>query len=168
MNNLNISTEVMAVIEWGLVPVILLGILLFFLFYSTEEGQHVKIQKACFSGKLAGLVTFAIFILSQKNRELIFSLAMPDYDFSILIVSISIVAGSIFAWLFSMSKKNILIGVSILFAVAFTCVAIYCYLFIHSYKSHVMQAAIGAILGILIFSIFFPKASVEEKQKVPE
>ena len=160
----DVSTEIMVAIEWGIVPLILIGILARFLFYTPGENASDKIKNSSSSGKFAGLLIFALFVLSQKNRELLFSFNMPVYDFNILVVLLSILAGFIFSWFFNLIKKQIFIGLYTLVSVASTATAIYCYLFIQNLRSYLVFVTMGIMLGILIYAIFLPKeATLDDK-----
>ncbi|MCK5097401.1 MAG: hypothetical protein KAR45_04820 [Desulfobacteraceae bacterium] len=160
----DISTEMMTAIEWGIVPLILIGILAYFLIYIPGKNASKKIKNSSSSGKFAGFIIFALFVLTQKNRELSFSFKMPAYDFNYLIVSISIVAGFVFSWFFSLIKKKKIIGLYTLVLVGSTTTTIYSYLFIHDLRSYIVFITMGIILGILVHAIFFPKeATLEDK-----
>ena len=68
------ASYIMAVIEWGIVPLILAGLLLFTLFGIPDDMADPNIKVSARSGKWAGLIVLVLFIISQKNRELTFSL----------------------------------------------------------------------------------------------
>ncbi|MEN8211969.1 MAG: hypothetical protein ABFR31_09635, partial [Thermodesulfobacteriota bacterium] len=102
----DISPEVMKTIEWGIVPLILVGILAHFLINIPDKNAPDAIKRSSFSGKFAGFIIFALFVLSQRNRELLFSFDMPVYEFDFLLIGGSIVGGCIFAWIFKLIKTK--------------------------------------------------------------
>jgi hypothetical protein len=156
----DVSTEIMVAIEWGIVPLILIGILARFLMYTPGEKASDKIKKSSAAGKFAGLIIFALFVLSQKSRALLFSFNMPVYDFNILVILVSIATGFIFSWIFDLIKKRLFIGLYTLLAVASTTTAIYCYLFIQNLRSYLVFVTMGIMLGALIYAIFLPKETI--------
>lgn len=153
----DISPEIMMIIEWGIVPLILIGILAHFLVNIPAKDASDAIKRSSNSGKFAGFIIFALFVLSQRNRELLFSFNIPVYEFDFLLTGGSILAGCLFSWIFKSIKTKKIIGLYTLFMVVLTTVTLYGYLFIQNLRSYIIFITMGAILGILIFAIFYPK-----------
>jgi hypothetical protein len=157
------KTEIMIAIEWGIVPLILVGLLALFLVYTPEKNTPKKILTSNASGKVAGLLVFALFILSQKSRALSFSLKMPPYDFNISIIVMAVASGFIVSSLFHLVKNKIYIGVYTLVAIASASIAIYVYLFIENMRGTLIFVTIGVMLGALLYTIFFPNQAKPDK-----
>lgn len=165
----DVNPEIILAIEWGIVPLILIGILAYFLMYTPEKSTSNKIKNSSSAGKLAGLIILALVILSQKNRALSFSFDMPVYDFNILIVLIAVAVGFLFAWFFNLIKKKVYVGLYTLVSVASVGTTIFCYLFIQNLRSYLVFVTMGMMIGILIHAIFFPVgAKIKDKTSQPE
>jgi len=164
----DVNPEIILAIEWGIVPLILIGILAYFLMYTPKETTSKRIKNSSSAGKLAGLIIFALILLSQKHRALLFSFDMPVYDFNILVVLIAVAVGFIFSWFFNLIKKKVYIGLYTLVSVSTVCTAIFCYLFIQNLRSNLVFVTMGMMIGILIHAIFFPVgAKIEDKTSQP-
>ena len=164
----DVNPEIILAIEWGIVPLILIGILAYFLTYTPEKSPSNKIKNSSSAGKLAGLIIFALILLSQKHRALLFSFDMPAYDFNILIVLIAVAVGFIFSWFFNLIKTKVYIGLYTLVSVTTVSTAIFCYLFIQNLRSNIVFVTMGMMIGILIYAIFFPGGiKREEKASQP-
>jgi len=158
----DVSKEILMVIEWGIVPAILMGVLAHFLLYNPGKDAPVSIQRSSFAGKYAGLLTFAIFVLSRKNKPLFFSLDMPVYEFDILVLGGAVLGGALLSWIFKLVKNKIFIGAFHLAAIALACTGIYAYLFMHELRGHLVFVSMGIMLGIFLFMIFYPRKTVQK------
>jgi len=152
-------------IEWGIVPLILIGILAHFLVNIPAKDASDVIKRSSNSGKFAGFIIFALFVLNQRHRELLFSFDIPVYEFDFLLTGGSILAGYLFSWIFKSVKTKKVIGLYTLFMVVSTTITLYGYLFIQNLRSYIVFTTMGVILGILIFAIFYPKEKIAADNK---
>jgi len=161
----DINAKIFLSIEWGLVPLIMVIILACLFIYSPEGKENGKIQKANFSGKLGGIIIFALLLLSQKNRTLVFTTTIPEYGFNYWLVLGSTVAGALINLIFNLLKDNVFVGLFTLIAIPATAIGIYTYLFIPESRSCLVFISSGLMLGLLIFSIFFPDGRLRQIKK---
>lgn len=159
MNDL--SKEILMVIEWGIVPVILMGTLALFLLYNPGKDAPVSIKRSSSAGKCAGLLIFALFVLSRKNKPLLFSLDMPVYEFNILVLGCAVLGGALLAWIFKLVQNKIFIGAFHLAAIALASTGIYAYLFMHELRGHLVFVSMGIMLGMFLLMIFYPRETVQ-------
>jgi hypothetical protein len=165
LSAINVKEEVLMAIEWGIIPIILLGMLLKVFLFNPEDKSGPKIKKSYVSGKYAGLVIFALFILSQKENELIFSFKMPTYEFDLFLVLFATAVGTAASLIFDLIKKHTIIGLYTLISVSTLSTGIYCYLFIQHLRHYLIFVTMGMVLGIFIFRIFYPLAVPSKENK---
>ena len=156
----------MAVIEWGIVPLILAGLLLFTLFGIPDDMADPNIKVSARSGKWAGLIVLVLFIISQKNRELTFSFKIPAYGFAIWPTLLSTAAGFALSRFFDLIKRTRVLGIFILALVATTSITFYSYIFITNVRSTVVFIALGITFGVLFHEVLFPEFRSEKLKEI--
>lgn len=159
------SAYIMAAIEWCIVPLILPAIFLFALFGIPGNAADSQVKASARAGKWAGLILLVIFIVSQKNRPLAFSFKIPSYDFLLVPLLLSGLAGFFFSWIFDVIKRTRVIGFFVLALIAATTITFYSYLFISSIRSMIVFVALGIMLGVLMHEVFFPGSIAQMKNQ---
>lgn len=163
MNDIN--AKIFLSIEWGVVPLIMVIILAVLFIYSPEGKEDRKIKNANFSGKLGGVIIFALLLLSSKNRNLVFTTTIPEYGFNYWLVLGSTAAGALINLIFNLLKDKVFVGLFTLIAIPATAIGLYTYLFVPESRSCLIFISSGLMLGLLIFSIFFPDGRLRQTQK---
>ena len=160
------ASYIIAVIEWGSVPLILLGLLLFTLFGIPDDKAGPEIRVSTRSGKWAGLIVLVLFIISQKNRELTFSFKIPAYGFAIWPTILSTAVGFVLSRFFDFIKRTRVIGIFVLLLVATTSITFYGYIFITNIRSTVVFVALGIAFGVLLHEVLFPESGSEKMKNI--
>jgi len=151
------SRYVMAAIEWGLVPLILLAL---FLFGITLTPSDPRLRSSTTAGKLAGFILFVLFVVSQKGHPLGVSFSLPDYGIEWLPLLLSTVALFAFARVLDWLLGTRLAGVIAMFLIAASLTTVYAYVFLAPYRSTIVYVALGGSLGVLFEVLFFERDPV--------
>ena len=158
----DLSKYVMPAIEWGLVPLILMGI---FLFAVSLTPTDRAFKSSTTAGKFAGFILFVLFVVSQKGHSLTVSFTLPTYGIEFVPLLSSIVVFFWFAWLLDVILRTLLTGIVALVLVASSLVTLYAYLFLASYRSMIVFIALGGTLGLLLEELFFKRDRVAPKSE---
>ncbi len=154
---MDIAQIIMAAVEWGIVPLVLAGILIYTLFFIPEEGASPLVKTSATAGKWAGLIILILYIVSRKERGLYIMFQVPHYQFEPGPTALSALAGFAAAWFFDLIRSTRAIGLFVMALVAATSMTLYSYLFIGDGRNSLVFIALGFVLGVLLHEILFPE-----------
>lgn len=153
----DIGSALAKVIEWILVPLILL--LLFGYAFATlpEEPIGSAAKKAARSARWAGLIFFVLFVLWRQGRGDNFLDTMPSYRFDVRLLTITViaaVAGFASSWFVDWLRSKGAIPFAVIPLVVLTLTASYTYFFIWNLRTLILFLALGFALGALLKRAF--------------
>lgn len=153
----DIGSALAKIIEWALVPLILL--LLFGYAFATlpEEPGAATAKKAARSARWAGLIFFLLFVLWRQGRGDNFLDTMPSYRFDLrllMITTIAAVAGFGSTWAVDRLKGTWAFPFAVMALVPLMLMAIYTYFFISDLRTLILFLALGFALGTLFRRAF--------------
>ena len=154
------SSYAMAVIEWALVPLILVGLLYRGLSLSPADPS---LRTSTTAGKLAGSILFVLFVMSQKGHPLSVSFKLPHYGIELVPLVCSTVGFFLAARALNWILSTRLAGIVALLLVSASLTTLYAYVFLASYRSMIVYVALGGTLGVLLEMLLFARDRVFKK-----
>lgn len=151
------TSIIMGAIEWLIVPLILVLIFIYAFFIIPNEINDKLIKNSTIAGRYAGLIVLVMFIVSQKNKRMVFQFYIPEYNFAFWTTFLSVCTGFVFSWFFDYIKGSRVLGIFVLALVAITSITFYSYLFINDVRSTIIFTALGIGFGVLVHRVFFPE-----------
>jgi hypothetical protein len=165
----DIGSALTKVIEWALVPLVLLLLWAFGFFQLPDEATPPPAVKGARSARWAGLILFVLFVLWRQDQGDTFVGRMPDYGFDLTAVVMTVVgtlAGFGFSRFVARLKGTKAFPFVVLVLVALTSIALYTYFFIWASRATILFLALGFALGTLLdraFSALRPEVVEREK-----
>ena len=158
----DIGKYVTAFIEWGLVPLILIGVLIYAI---ALEPDDKRFDSSTTAGKVSGFLIFVLFVVSQKGHSLAVSFSLPVYGVQIipLLASFAVFFG--ISFVLNELLKTRLIGVLAMLLICAALVTIYAYLFIPEYRPTTVYVALGGALGSLFETLLLGRDAVHEEYR---
>jgi hypothetical protein len=156
---MDIAQIVLAAVEWGVVPLVLAGILIYTLFFIPEEDAPSLVKTSATAGKWAGLVILVLYIVSRRERGLYILFQVPHYRFEPGATAFSALAGFATSWFFDLIRSTRAIGLFVMALVAATSITLYAYLFIGDGRNSLVFISLGFVLGVLLHEILFPEGT---------
>ena len=153
----DIGSALAKVIEWVLVPLVLLLLFGYGFAQLPDEPASSAAKKAAHSARWAGLILFVLFVLWRQGRGDIFLDTMPNYRLELgflAITALAAAAGFGFSRFVDWLKGTRAFPFVVLVLVALMSIAIYTYFFIWVSRSLIPFLALGFALGTLLNRAF--------------
>lgn len=150
-------TDFMSFIEWWVVPIVLLGFLVYVLFLIPSEDAPPLVKASARSGKWAGAFILAFFIISRKGSPDGFTFTIPEYPFDYLSTVLATMAGFVVFLSFSSLRAHRALGFIAFLLTAAVTITLYSYFFISSTRSTIVFWSLGLPLGMLFNRMIFPE-----------
>ncbi len=148
----------MAIIEWWIVPLILAYFIIHVVFLHPPEHTPPLVQASAKSGKFAGFVVLALFIISRKtSNDLTFSFTTPSYDFDYLSTVLAAFVGFGVLHLARNCENTKYLGIMSFVLTTVLAITIYSYFYITDVRSKVVFWTLGITLGLLLRRMLFPE-----------
>ena len=153
------------IINWGIVP----GILLAFLYFSiiivryTSQDERGTSSRA---GFWAGILLMIVFVMSQWH-----AVKAPSFSFKSLpslnleSAGIGLMIGFLFLWIVRFLLPTRMAGLISLILSAASTTGLYAYVFVESLRSTILFLALGIAFGALIHIVLFPNSIRDEKSR---
>jgi hypothetical protein len=167
----DIGSALAKVIEWALVPVVLILLWGFGFFQLPNEAVPPTGTRAARAARWAGLILFVLFVLWRQDRGDTFLGKMPDHSFdltALVVTLVGAVAGFGFSRFVAMLKGTKAFPFVVLVLVALMSIALYAYFFIWASRATILFLALGFAFGTLLdraFSALRPEAADGEPAK---
>ncbi|HNV69636.1 MAG TPA: hypothetical protein PKO06_08070, partial [Candidatus Ozemobacteraceae bacterium] len=142
--------EFMTVIEWWVVPIILCLFLVYVLFLLPPDEAPALVKASSRSGKWAGLVILALFVVSRKESNDTFSFTIPTYPFDYLTTVIATLIGGGFYHAVTQLGTTRALGFFSFLLSAAVSMTLYSYFYIAAFRSSIVFCTLGVTLGILL------------------
>lgn len=165
----DIGSALAKVIEWALVPLVLILLWAYGFFQLPDEAVPERATKGARAARWAGLILFVLFVLWRQGHGDTFLSKMPDYRFdlsAIVMTVLGAVGGFGFSRFVSRLKGTKAFPFVVLVLVALMSVALYTYFFIWESRGTILFLALGFALGTLLdraFSALRPEPAGDEK-----
>lgn len=152
-------TLIVIFVRWMIVPLILLSLLVFGERIGRAPALHSDKRLSARAGFWAGLVFTVIYVIASLGSIAPAGLglgAMPG--FRLLPLLLGLAAGFILLWGVWIALPTRFLGLVTLALSTSSSVALFSYVFIGAMHGWVMYWTLGAALGMLLFTVFFPSA----------
>lgn len=165
----DIGSALANVIEWALVPLVLVLLWVYGFFQLPGEAVPERATQGARAARWAGLILFVLFVLWRQGHGDTFLGKMPDYRFdlsAIVMTALGALAGFSFSRFVSRLKGTKAFPFVVLVLVALMSVALYTYFFIWESRGTILFLALGFALGTLLdraFSALRPDPAGDEK-----
>lgn len=166
----DIGSALAKVIEWALVPLVLILLWAYGFFQLPNEAVPQQATRGARAARWAGLILFVLFVLWRQGQGDHFSGKMPEYRFDLSEIAMTLfgaAAGFLFSRFVSRLKGTKAFPFVVLVLVALMSVALYTYFFIWESRGTILFLALGFALGTLLdraFSALRPDVAADEKQ----
>ncbi|MBF0548693.1 MAG: hypothetical protein HQM08_29965 [Candidatus Riflebacteria bacterium] len=160
--------DLMTIIEWWVVPIVLFYYLLYLLFFTPAEEAQQLIKVSSKYGKGAGFIILALFIISRKTSQDIFSFQIPSYQFDYVSTFLATVIGFLFFLFFNTIKDTRFLGIVSFILTSALSITIYSYFFVSEIRSKIVFWALGVTLGSMLKKMMFPELDPGEVEKKSE
>ena len=165
----DIGSVLAKVIEWILVPLVLLLLFGYGFAHLPEEPTNPAAKKAARSARWAGLILFVLFVLWRQGRGDVFFGEMPHYRLELgflIITALAAAAGFWFSRFVDWLRGAKAFPFVVLVLVALMSIAIYAYLFIWAMRVLILFLSLGFSMGTLLnraFATLRPEAADGQK-----
>ncbi|HXU31723.1 MAG TPA: hypothetical protein VN851_14205 [Thermoanaerobaculia bacterium] len=165
----DIGSALAKVIEWVLVPLVLVLLWTYGFFQLPDEAVPPQATKGARAARWAGLILFVLFVLWRQDHGDTFLSKMPDYHFdltAIVVTALGALAGFGFSRFVARLKGTKAFPFVVLVLVALMSVALYTYFFIWESRGTILFLALGFALGTLLdraFSVLRPEPAGDEQ-----
>ncbi len=165
----DIGSALANVIEWALVPLVLVLLWAYGFFQLPGEAVPARATQGARAARWAGLILFVLFVLWRQGHGDTFLSKMPDYRFDLTAIVVTLLgafAGFGFSRFVSRLKGTKAFPFVVLVHVALMSVALYTYFFIWASRGTILFLALGFALGTLLdraFSALRPDPAGDEK-----
>jgi hypothetical protein len=162
----SIVPMLLKVIEWGLVPLVLVILWFYAFFLLPEEGPTAEAKTAARHARWAALVIFVLFVISRKGAPDTLTLNIPNYDFHWLLTLSGMVLGFFASLIISFLRYLRVISLVVLVLVASMSIALYSYFFVLDARVGILFLALGFALGTLLDKAFGRlRPHIEDKEE---
>jgi len=167
----DIGSALASVIEWAIVPLILLLLFGYGFTQLPEEPASEGAKKAARSARWVGLILFFLFVLWRQGRGDVFFGTMPDFRLELgflMVTALAAMAGFCFSRFVDWLKGTGAFPFVVLVLVALMSVAMYTYLFIWARRVVILFLALGFAMGTLLnraFATLQSEAPDDQKAK---
>jgi hypothetical protein len=148
------------IIQWGLVPLLAVGILGFGVLI---EPNDARLKSSTTAGKWAGAIIFVLFVMSQRNPTPPASLSVTTFDIDPIPLAIAIVASFVLAKTLNLVLNTRLAGLLALLLIAASLITLYAYFFIPSYRGVTLFVTVGSALGALLEVLVFERDVIQKR-----
>lgn len=149
----DIGSALTSVIEWAVVPLILLLLFGYGFAQLPEQPATEGAKKAARAARWVGLILFVLFVLWRQGRGDTFIGIMPDYRLELgflVVTALSAVAGFGFSRFVDWLKGTNGFPFVVLVLVALMSIAVYTYFFIWASRALILFLALGFAMGTLL------------------
>jgi hypothetical protein len=146
----DIGSALTTVIEWVLVPLILLLLFGHGFAHLPEEPTSSVAKKAARAARWAGLILFVLFVLWRQGQGDVFLVEMPNFRFELGFLAVTVVAAAAGFWFsrfVDWLKGTQAFPFGVLALVALMSIAIYTYFFIWASRALILFLALGFAMG---------------------
>lgn len=148
--------EFMTIIEWWVVPIILSSFLLYVVFFLPPDESPPLVKASARSGKWAGFIILALFVVSRKASEDAFSFTIPSYPFDFVSTILATVVGGVFFHVLTQLGSSRFLGLFSCVLSAAISITLYSYFYICPIRSTIVFWTLGVTLGILLQRMTYP------------
>jgi hypothetical protein len=160
---MGVQEIISTVVNWGIVPGILLAIFFFSVIIIRRTSQDERGTSAR-AGFWAGILLTIVFIISRWRlvRSPRFSLnSLPRLNFES--AGIGFIIGFLFLWIVRLFLPTRMVGLISLILSAASTTGLYAYVFVESLRSTILFLALGIAFGALLHIVLFPSSIRAER-----
>ena len=146
------------VVNWGIVPGIILAALLFSIIIIRRTCQDERGTSAR-AGFWAGILLMIVFVISRWHtvESPTFSLkSLPSLNFGS--AGLGLIVGFMFLWIVRFLLPTRMVGLISLILSAASTTGLYAYVFVESLRGTILFLALGIAFGALLHIVLFPNS----------
>jgi hypothetical protein len=157
----NYSQYIMAAIEWGLVPIILV---ILFSYGVLIPPRDSTLTTSVIAGKLAGFIIFVLYVVSYKEHPIAFPFKLPTYGVDLLALVVGLTAGFICSRIANILLRTRVAGLVAMFLVSVSLITLYTHVLFSLFRPSIVFITLGGTLGVLLDILFFERDIVPAKK----
>lgn len=155
---MGVQEIISAVVNWGIVPGILLAVLFFSIIIIRRTSQDER-RTSARAGFWAGILLMIVFVISRWHmvKSPTFSLnSLPSLNLES--AGIGLIIGFLFLWIVRFLLLTRMVGLISLILSAASTTGLYAYVFVESLRSTILFLALGIAFGALLHIVLFPNS----------